>query len=391
MRVLHVIRYYYPHLGGNENQAKLLIENLQKNYNINNTIVTSQYDRKLPQLEEESNVNIIRLSHFLQQKKRKRPRNPFIKLINKIEYIIQEYTFLIELFWFLKKEASNFNIIHVHQTSWLSLVPSYIGRRFKIKVIVKEATFEGFKYLKYILIPIKFSRITTNYAHFIGISNKIMDNLQKKISRERLHYIPNGVVIPPKNHVQKSYRDPEKIILFVGNFSHGTIKGLDILIKATNLIYENYPNFSLNIIGEGDPKPFYDLLIYKEIKDKINFWGSISDVTKYYENSDVFVLPSRSEGMSNSLLEAMAFGIPSVATSVSGVDDIIINSQNGFIVNIEDYNTLAKRIIEIFNNEELAKQFSLNSRRTIEQNFSIEVISTKYCKLYKKIYENDLQ
>lgn len=392
LNILMITRLYWPHLGGNENQAKLLAEHLKKNHPVEITIITSLYDKKLKQFETYKNINIVRLPHFLLRKKSTNKKSIPIRLIDKIKFLLQEYSYQIELFNFLIKEISRFDIIHVHQTSWLSILPSFIGRKYYKQVIIKEATLNGFQFLRTLFLPSKLKQIPIKYSNFIGVSSMIIENLlQQGVPRSKIFLIPNGVKLPSSLPKIKPHSNSLKKILFVGNFSHGKIKGFDILLLAISIVQKSFPDFILQVIGNGDPHEYDNIITQNTLRENIKFLGEQTDVAKYYQSANVFVLPSRSEGMSNSLLEAMSYGVPCVATKVSGVEDIIDNSINGFIVDVEDFQDMAEKILEVLTKPDLEEKFKKMSREKIEKNFSIEAIAKQYYGVYSKLVSNESQ
>jgi len=390
LNIIMVVRFYYPHLGGNENQARLLVEQLKENYPVEITIVTSLHDKNLKQFETLEDINIVRLPHFLVKKKSTNKKSIPIKLINKIKFLCQEYSYQIKLLKFLLKKIKSIDIIHVHQTSWLSIIPSIIGRKYNKPVIIKEATLNGFQFLRTLFLPSQLKQIPIKFSNFIGVSSMIIENLlQQGVSKDKVFFIPNGVKFPSALPAIKPHINSFKKILFVGNFSHGKIKGFDILLLAISIVRKSFPDFILQVIGNGDAHEYDNIITQNTLRDNIEFLGEKKDVTRYYQAANVFVLPSRSEGMSNSLLEAMAYGTPCIATKVSGAEDIIDNSINGFIVAIEDYQAMAEKILEILTKPDLEKKFKRNSREKIEKKFSIEAIAKQYYKVYSKLANNE--
>jgi len=378
--ILMITRYYYPHCGGNENQAKLLAEYLSNNTKANITIVTSLYSSKLARNQKINNVNVDRLPCFEIKSKIKLP-----KIINNILFLLQEYSFIISIYIYLKKNIKNYDIVHVHQSSWLCLIPTYFAKANNIPIIIKEATLNGFQYLKYLLLPQIVKYYAIKNAEFIAISTMIEKNLiEQGIIKERIALIPNAIEINKfKNCYNISYNS-ENIILYVGNYIQGYIKGLDILLNAIAIVRKKYQNIKLRIIGNGNINIYKDIIIKENLNEIIEVLGQQNDILKFFSNAKIFVLPSRSEGMSNSLLEAMAAGIPCVATRVSGVEDIIKDSENGFIVEKEDYITMAKRIINIIEDKRLFTKFHIESTH-ISQKFDISIIADKYINLYEKL------
>ncbi|WP_158907805.1 glycosyltransferase family 4 protein [Rectinema subterraneum] len=380
--ILMITRYYYPHCGGNENQAKLLAEYLSKYTNANIRIITSHYSKKLPKNQNINNVNVDRLSCI-----EIKNINKFPKIIRNILFLIQEYSFIIAIYIYLKKNIKYYDIVHVHQSSWLCLIPTYFAKANNIPIIIKESTLNGFQYLKYLLLPQKIKYYVIKKAEFIAISTMIERNLiEQGVIKEKISLIPNAIEINKFRKFRKCYNgldNNDNIILYVGNYKQGNIKGLDILLKAVAIVKNKYPNIKLRIIGDGNINSYKDIIIKENLNEIIENLGQQNDISKFFLDVKIFVLPSRSEGMSNSLLEAMAAGIPCVATRVSGVEDIIKDSENGFIVEKEDYMAIAERIIDILKDKRLSKKFYIESAY-ISKKFDISIIADKYINLYGK-------
>jgi glycosyltransferase involved in cell wall biosynthesis len=126
--------------------------------------------------------------------------------------------------------------------------------------------------------------------------------------------------------------------------------------------------------------------------------GEVKDVGEYLGNSDIFVLASRAEGMSNSLLEAMSQGLACIATKISGNVELFgvgEGSQmsagefevtpNGILVNPEDVDALSEAILFLVRDPELRQTLAHNARKHIEENCSIDLIAEKYINLYHHI------
>jgi len=379
-KILMIIRYYYPHLGGNENQAKLLAEYLANTSKADITVVTSLYNSKLAKHQKVNNVNINRLYTLKIKKSIKVP-----KILNYLLFLIQEYSFIISLYLYLRKNIKKYDIVHVHQSTWLCLIPTYLAKKSNIPIVIKEATLNGFKYLKYLLIPQFIKYYVIKNAEFIAISTMIEKNLIKQgMDKKRITLIPNAINVDKFKKFNELLYNNENVILYVGNFSQGYIKGLDILLKAIALLKEKYPNIKLRIIGDGNINKYMKIINKEKLNENIEILGQQKDVQNYYLNAKIFVLPSRSEGMSNSLLEAMASGMPCVATRVSGVEDIIKDSENGYIVENQDYVAMSQKIINIIEDRELLTKFHIESRKASKK-FDISLIAEKYINLYDKL------
>lgn len=156
-------------------------------------------------------------------------------------------------------------------------------------------------------------------------------------------------------------------VLFVGRLEHA--KGVDVLLKAILHIKEKYErNVKVAIVGDGSKKEYLKGLVdeYK-ISPSVEFLGIRKDVKELMNVSKIFVLPSRWEGLPMVILEAMANGIPIIATDVGGIGEVIENKVNGIIVPEEDSETLANKIVELLDSEifrlDLAKKCIRKSKK----------------------------
>jgi len=156
--------------------------------------------------------------------------------------------------------------------------------------------------------------------------------------------------------------DKEKILIFVGTLK--PIKGLDYLIGAMAHIVKEEPQVLLWIIGEDTQQGQLQSLAQKmNLQQKIVFTGFVSpnEIPNYLVAADIFVLSSLGEGFPNVLLEAMAAGLPIVATKVGGVPEIVTDRENGFLVEPRNSPQLAEKILFLLQNEDVRKQFSANN------------------------------
>lgn len=162
-------------------------------------------------------------------------------------------------------------------------------------------------------------------------------------------------------------------------------KGLDYLIKAAKIIYKNNLTAAKTVfvvIGEGSERRKLEKMIAERNLQNIFFLaGGLKEAARYLKAFDVFVLPSIKEGFPYSLLEAMAAGLPIVATLVGGVNEIIDNNQNGFLVLAKNPKSLAESIAEILNNPAIAAKFSAANTEKIKE-FSTKRMIEETEKIY---------
>ncbi|HEY4966332.1 MAG TPA: glycosyltransferase, partial [Puia sp.] len=236
---------------------------------------------------------------------------------------------------------------------------------------------------------IRHQRTVARRAHFVAMTEIIFQNLLKSgIPPEKITKIPNGIVtdgpfeIPIRNQTSPS-------VLFVGNLTQQPAKGVDILLRAWTIVHESFPAANLLIIGDGVTHAYQQFVNELGIGDTVQFLGKKSDLIVYHRKASVFVLPSRREGMSNALMEAMLYAIPCVATDISGSRDLILDKVNGILVPPADVKSLAAGIIYLLANTNEADEMGKKARETIVEKFDIRKIAGKYILLYKKLLNKE--
>ena len=142
----------------------------------------------------------------------------------------------------------------------------------------------------------------------------------------------------------------------------------------------------LTIVGDGpDESLLRNMAKDLGIMENVAFKGRQEDIVSELMRTDIFVLPSLSEGMSNVLLEAMACGLPVVATSVGGNGDLITDGLNGILVPPKDSESLAIALVDLINNEDSTRRLGEEARKTVEINYSINRIVDAYVDLYTRL------
>jgi glycosyltransferase involved in cell wall biosynthesis len=163
-------------------------------------------------------------------------------------------------------------------------------------------------------------------------------------------------------------------------------KGIDILLQAWYLVHQQAPQARLIVVGDG---PLHHQLEQMAealgMAESVEFAGLQSDIPAQFQRGDVAVLPSYWEGMPNAVLEAMACGLPCVATRVSGSEDIITDGVNGLLVEPADYEGMARALLHLLGNPALVQQYGAAARATIERQYSLERVTDMYIELYQRI------
>jgi len=283
------------------------------------------------------------------------------------------------------------DIIHVQNIA-LGLSAWVVKKYFKTPYLVygRGSDVYGSWPLKKII-----SKVVLRTADAVVALSENMRREIKNIEQRDVIIIPNGIELgrfqyESKDSIRKTlkFNDEDKIIIFVGNLRK--VKGVEYLIESMKEITEKEKNAKLIILGDGEERSDLEELVSTLFMDKyIKFLGRISNesIPKYMMASDLFVLPSVSESFGIVNLEAMASGLPIVATKVGGVPEIIKENINGLLVEPRNSIDLSLKIIKLLHNQPLAKKIS-NNNKSYVKNFSWVSVILKLNNVYIDIINN---
>jgi glycosyltransferase involved in cell wall biosynthesis len=158
------------------------------------------------------------------------------------------------------------------------------------------------------------------------------------------------------------------------------------LVVAAALVARQRPGFRLEIAGNGACFPDLQRLVAAEgLGDRVRLLGEVRDVPAVLARASLFVLPSLSEGVSLTLLEAMARGLPVVATRVGGNPEVVDDGRTGFLVPAASPAALAEKIVYLLDRPELAREMGLEGRRRVEEHFNVRAMVGQYEALYRQV------
>jgi len=298
--------------------------------------------------------------------------------------VIYYNIFYLHALFFLWRRRRSLDIIHAHTMEWSAIVATRLGKALNKPVIIKDSTMNGFQSLSRFPSGKKLQHMIIRSAHFVAVSKMIHSNLVKAgIREENIYDIPNG--IDSRDSIKPVRRNGAPVkVLFVGNLYQQPAKGIDILLHAWRMVHVQFPGAVLQIVGDGVIPAYKDFTDRLEITDAVHFLGKQNDLMKFYTEADIFVLPSRREGMPNVLMEAMLNALPCIATDISGSQDLISNNVNGILVPPANPTLLANGIIYLLSNADIAKALGEKGRETITREYNISDVADKYISLYKK-------
>lgn len=229
----------------------------------------------------------------------------------------------------------------------------------------------------------------------IAISPAVYEHLEHDfgVKREKIALISSGVDIDEFPMMDEGIKTvnrrrfglgDEPLIGIVARLSD--VKGQDILIKAMKIVIEKIPRAKLFIAGEGKwEAELKDLVRSLGLTHHVIFHPRVNQTAEILSMLDVFVMPSRSEGLGLSVMEAQACGLPVVTSRVGGIPSLIEDGKTGFLVEPENPGALAEALVKVLESPNLARRVGSAARKFVEEHCSSDKMVDKTLALYKGI------
>jgi len=210
----------------------------------------------------------------------------------------------------------------------------------------------------------------------ITISNFNREYLIKELQLDGEKIVVNRCGVNVSNFTPKereNIRPNRPMILTIARLH--PIKALECLIETYRILKASGVVFKGIIIGEGKERKNLENLIRKySLTENVKLIGAKTqlEIVSYLKKSAIFVLPSRSEGLPIVIMEALASGIPVIASNIAGIPEIVHNDKSGYLVPVGDSHKLAEKIKELLLDEEKRTKFGQYGRRLVEKDFSLK-------------------
>jgi len=230
----------------------------------------------------------------------------------------------------------------------------------------------------------------------IAISKPVAFHLSEDfgVLKNKIHLIPNGIDLNRFAMTNDQMRQESRqkwgisttpLIGVIARLSD--VKGIKVLIEAMPLILKQLPSANLIIAGQGPEESNLKKLTQDlSLTSQVHFKNTINQTPELLAAFDVFVMPSLMEGLGLSVMEAQACGIPVVASSVGGLVDLIVDGKTGFLVESNDAQALAGRIIDVLKDPQHSKLMAKEARANIEEKFSVGQMLQETLKVYDEQY-----
>ena len=225
---------------------------------------------------------------------------------------------------------------------------------------------------------------------YVVVSQRLLSVIENNdlLQRDQTRVIYNGVDVAALESKRKRHSDDGSIrIGSLGNIRPA--KAYDRLLEAARIVIDQRPEVRFVIAGEGKGRSLYRRLEQQRrdlgLQDKVEFFGFVEDIPGFLSRLDLFLLTSSSEGFSIATIEAMAAGLPVVATRCGGPEEIIEDGVDGRLVEANDPSAIAGGLLELIDNPERARALAEKGQAKARETFGMDRMIQRYEDLYREV------
>jgi glycosyltransferase involved in cell wall biosynthesis len=365
-----------PHtLGGTERQMQLLARELRRRGH-EVLIVTYRTSREWPREETIEGVPVVRTGGlYLGGKLRRRWGMA-------VPHVLYE----------LWRRRDRYDVIQAQQTLELGFAAAVAGRRLGKPAIARLSSSGRTSDLRlmeetYGAIGRAMARaVVRSSATMVAVTAAAVADLRAAgIPETRIRLIPNGIDAAAYAAGRPGAAgEPIRRVVCVGHLE--PVKGVDVLLRAWARVRGELPDAVLQVVGGGSQAAALDGLCRQlGIQDGVEFAGDVADVRPYLARAQLFALPSRAEGMPNALLEAMASGLPCVATRVGACPELIEEGVTGYLAEPESPDGLARALLAAMRAPERTGACARAGLALVRGRYSLDGAIASYEELYRQL------
>jgi glycosyltransferase involved in cell wall biosynthesis len=384
LKVLMICPQFKPVIGGYEKAAERLSGALARDGH-SVTVLTDRSNPDSPTEEMLDGFRVRRLPTF--------STNRLFAL-----HIIFRF---LGLAIYLLFNARRYDVIHIHQYGYHSAIAILVARIVRKPVLMKVTNTAGQGIGTTLASGLRggklLLKIHKNVGGWVAPSQEAKDEVQSlNVPASRIYQIPNGIdskTFQPVGEEERARAKrvhgtaPGPLFLFMGRLNPE--KNLGMLIRAWSRVNGPEKRAMLAIVGEGPLRDqLHELVNELGCESSVLMPGAVNNPRSWYSASDVFVLSSDNEGLSNSLLEAMSCGLPIISTRVSGSVGVFASAPVGRMVEVGDEEGFAAAIHEMQENPDLRARCGAAARELAETQFALETVANDVAAAYRQVIEN---
>ncbi len=373
IKILHI--HVLPVITGSGINTFLTMNGLKQKYHMEMACATGG---PLNDLVEQHGIPVRRINNFVSE----------VSLFKDLHALWQVYRLL---------RREKYDLIHTHNSKG-----SFIGRLAAklaggpplVYTAHGYAFHENERWFRRIFF-FALEKIAKNWsARVICISQPLVDLwVQRNLApREKIRKIYSGIDICEFAQEDKRELVRQELGLQPNNIAIGQVsklwegKGHEDIITACPRIFEKVPNAKVFFIGNGPIRnKLNEIVLKNNLQDRIIFLGHHDDIPRITSALDIAVLASHYEGMGRVILEAMAAGLPVVATRVGGIPDLVVEQETGLLVDSQSPEQLAQAIISLAHDPELRDSMGSRGRQRVDSRFSAATMVEQIDQVYQEV------
>jgi len=283
-----------------------------------------------------------------------------------------------------------FDIVHMHTSHahTLGCLASWLARR-GARIVTRRVAFPTRRHLA---SKMKYRHGVHKYIAVSAAIRQVM--IDDGIDPERIAVVHSGIDVSRFNQPEDAVAlraelniEPDRPVL--GNIGRlETVKGQAVLVEAMPAVLKAFPQAVLVLVGSGESREAIERKCRElSIESSVVFAGFRDDIPRLLRLFDLFIMPSLAEGLGTSVLDAMAAGVPVIASDVGGIPEIVESEKNGLLVPPRNPSALAKAIIRLLKNRPEAAKFAAAARDTVRHKFTAETMVEGNIRVYEKVLE----
>ena len=376
VRVLMISPQYRPILGGYERAAeRLSLALTDRGHSV--CVLAERRDPAWPRQEYLGGVTLLRWWCLYR---------PHLHILSSVIGLVAK----------LLSIGRRYDVWHVHQYGVHAMVTVICGKLIGRPVVMK-LTSSSYQGLSMMVAKSRMPRLMAATLRrldaVVALTRETeMEAIDFGIPVSRIHCFGNGVdtaiFVPPtsvdKTNIKKTLglNCLGGLVLFVGRLDEAK-NPLGLLHAWKESLGELNDYWKLVLIGDGPARfSVQSFIMDHNLSDQVLLAGQRDDIELWMKAADIFVLPSRREGLSNALLEAMACGLPVVATRVSGVTELVEEAGAGLVVIIDDMTEFSRAIVRLARDTDLRITMGTQARRAVKSRYSINNVAANHEALY---------
>lgn len=366
-RILIFSTAYFPLVGGAEVAVQEITDRLS---DIQFDLITARFKKDLPKTEKIGNVSVYRLGFGL-------------PLLDKLLLPFSGAIFALNLN--KKNHYDFFWCVMATFASGGAYIANWFQKSVPIILTLQEGDSESHLRFRWFgLIDLSWRLALKRTDILTVISNYLAERARRLGYKGKIEVIPNGVDINKFESVQHQMLD-KSVTTLITTSRLVEKNGVGDIIDALEYLPENV---SLKILGIGPlEQKLKQEVRSKKLEGRVKFLGLIppEKIPEYLHNADIFIRPSLSEGMGNSFIEAMAAGLPVIATPVGGIVDFLHDGETGLFCEVNNPRSIAGQVKKLIDNPELKNKLIETASRMVKEKYDWDLVAKN---MKDRVFEN---